>query len=266
MKIAVTGSQGKLGSWLVNKYGFIPLDCNITKPEEVKDVINTVSPDVIIHTAALTNVEYCEDNPKEAFDINVRGTANIVDYFTKGLLIYASTVHIFSGDNISAYKENSKPNPKNRYGFTKWAGEVIAQFGTCQTIIVRTSKLFDLAYLASGLLSLRENEIVAYPSFITRSFIYVPHFIDMLLKLIDLRETAPSIVNIAGSDTVSYYYFWKAMASVFEYDATLVRDRQFYIDGVPRPLRGGLNTSLARRLGLPSYNIISGILAVKETL
>jgi dTDP-4-dehydrorhamnose reductase len=266
MKIAVTGSEGRLGSWLVNKFGLTPLQCDITKSDEVEYAINTLSPDVIIHTAALTNVEFCEDNPKEAFDVNVRGTANIVDHFSKGLLIYISTVHIFSGDNISPYKETSKPNPKNHYGFTKWAGEAIASFGTHQTIVVRTSKLFDLAYLATGLNCLQEGKPKEYPTFITRSFIYVPHFIQGIMKLIDLRENAPDIVNVASTNVSSYADFWQAIAGHFNYGTSLVGGRSYDIGGINRPRRGGLDVSLSKRLGLPLYSTLDGILAIKEIM
>ena len=266
MKIAVTGSEGKLGSWLVNKFGFTPLECNILKPEEVQEAINTVSPDVIIHTAALTNVEYCQEHPKEAYEVNVHGTSNIVDVFTKGLLIYCSTVHVFSGNQYFAYSENHKPSPVNVYGFTKWAGEALASFGSQQTIVVRTSKLFDLAYLVHGIKLLQDGITQDYPTFITRSFVYTPHFIQGLLKLIDLRETAPNIVNIAGNGAWSYYDFWGNVAIELGYDSSYVMPRTVDNGELSRPKRGGLSTDLAARMGLPIYSAFGGIKAVKEIM
>lgn len=266
MKIAVTGSEGRLGSWLVNKYGFTPLNCDITKPEEVKHFIKSIAPDVIIHTAAMTNVTQCEENPKEAFTVNVEGTKNIVDNFTKGLLIYISTVHIFAGDAAFPYSEKSKPSPVNKYGWTKWTGEEIARFGSHQTIVVRTSKLFDLAYLAPGIKLLQEEKTQDYPTFITRSFIYVPHFIDGLMKLIDLRETAPKTVNIAGSFTFSYYTFWGFVAMDLGYDSSYTLPRTFDNGDLARPRRGGLSIELAKSMGLPIYSAVDGLRAIKELL
>lgn len=266
MKIAVTGSEGRLGSWLVNKWGLTPLDCDITKPEEVKHIIKSIAPDVIIHTAAITDVAYCEEHPKEAFLANVEGTKNIIDNFTKGLLIYISTVHIFDGNAVFPYSEKAKPNPINKYGWTKWMGEEMAKFGTHQTIVVRTSKLFDLAYLASGIKLLQDGVDQDYPTFMTRSFIYMPHFIYGLIKLIELRETAPNTINIASSLTPSYYGFWNNVAEILGYDRSYILPRTVDNGDVARPKRGGLNISLAQSMGLPIYTARDGLNAIKEIM
>lgn len=266
MKIAVTGSEGRLGSWLVNKWGLIPLDCDITKPEEVKHIITSIAPDVIIHTAAMTDVAYCEEHPKEAFIVNVEGTKNIVDNFTKGLLIYCSTVHVFDGNAAFPYSDHAKPNPVNKYGWTKWIGEEMARFGTHQTIVVRTSKLFDLAYLAPGIKLLQDGVVQDYPTFITRSFVYVPHFIQGLMKLIELRETAPKTVNIAGCFNLSYYDFWSRVAIVLDYSSNYILPRTLDNGGIARPKRGGLNINLAESMGLPIYSAVEGLHAIKEIM
>lgn len=266
MKIAVTGSEGRLGSWLVNKWGLTPLDCDITKPEEVKHVIKSIAPDVIIHTAAMTNVTQCEEHPKEAFSTNVEGTKNIIDNFTKGLLIYVSTVHVFDGNAAFSYSEHAKPNPINKYGWTKWVGEEMAKFGTHQTIVVRTSKLFDLAYLAHGMKLLQDGVTQDYPTFITRSFVYTSHFIQGLMGLIELRETAPDIVNIASLDTLSYYNFWSNVARILGYDIGYVLPRTIDNGDIARPKRGGLSNSLAKSMGLPIYSVFAGINAIKEII
>ena len=266
MKIAVTGSEGRLGSWLVNKWGLTPLDCDITKPEEVKHIIKSIAPDVIIHTAAMTDVTQCEEHPKEAFSTNVEGTKNIIDNFTKGLLIYLSTVHVFDGNAAFPYSENAKPNPVNKYGWTKWVGEEMARFGTNQTIVVRTSKLFDLAYLAPGIKLLQDGVNQDYPTFIKRSFVYIPHFIQGLMKLIDLRETAPNIVNIAGDCVYSYYDFWGYIAMMLGYSSSYILPRTIDNGDIARPKRGGLQTSLAQSMGLPMYNAIDGLNAIQEIM
>ena len=266
MKIAVTGSEGRLGSWLVNKWGLTPLDCDITRPEEVKHIIKSVAPDVIIHTAAMTDVTQCEEHPKEAFTVNVEGTKNIVDNFTKGLLIYCSTVHVFDGNAAFPYSENAKPNPVNKYGWTKWVGEEMARFGTHQTIVVRTSKLFDLSYLAHGMKLLQDGVVQDYPTFITRSFIYTSHFIHGLMKLIELHETTPNVVNIAGSLTQSYYSFWGDVARILGYDSSYVLPRTIDTEDIARPKRGGLNISLAQSMGLPIYSAVDGLNAIKEII
>ena len=76
MKIGVTGYNGRLGSELVSR-GCIPLDCNIAVRESVRDILQTVEPDIVIHCAAMTNVDDCEVYKDQAFIVNVRGTENL---------------------------------------------------------------------------------------------------------------------------------------------------------------------------------------------
>lgn len=266
MKIAVTGSNGLLGSNLVENWGCVPINCNITNPKSVEREIYEIAPDVIIHTAAQTNVDWCEKHPREAFEVNVRGTCNLIDVFHKGLFIYISSVHVFGGDKFYTYSEKHKPDPVNQYGFTKWAGEAVANMGTCKTIVVRASKLFDEDIMRIGLDDLKHGLSIEHPDFITRSFTYIPHFIQSLMKLIEMQETAPSIVNIASTDTWSHANFWRMTAHILGYDEKLIIHRKKDTGGVPRPWHGGLNTSLQRNLGLGSYSTVDGLNIIKEIL
>jgi dTDP-4-dehydrorhamnose reductase len=266
MKIAVTGSKGSLGKNLVENWGCIPINCDVTDPQMVKFQLHRISPDVIIHTAAQTNVDWCENNPREAFEVNVRGTCNLIDVFHEGLFIYVSSVHVFGGEKFYDYSEKHQPNPINKYGFTKWAGEAVADMGTCKTIVVRASKLFNLEMMEIGLDNLKKRIPQEYPDFITRSFTYIPHFIQSLMKLIEMQETAPPIVNIASTDTWSHANFWRMTAHILGYDEKLIIHRKKDVGGVPRPWHGGLNTNLQRNLGLGSYTTVDGLNVVKEIL
>src|SRR4030042_1075982 len=117
MKIATTGSEGTIGRELV-KRGCIPINIDITNSELIRNEIEYINPDVVIHCAALTDVKYCEEHFKESFEVNVRGTSNVVEAMPKNsLLIYLSTDHVFSGDNWvnHGYGEKHKPSPVNRF-------------------------------------------------------------------------------------------------------------------------------------------------------
>jgi dTDP-4-dehydrorhamnose reductase len=112
-KIAVTGHKGQIGRELI-KRGYEPLDCDITNLDQVNESIHRVNPDVIIHCAAMTDVEWCETHEKRAFAVNVNGTNNLLYDFT-GTLIYLSTVHVFNGQKYWDYSEKSRPDPVNVY-------------------------------------------------------------------------------------------------------------------------------------------------------
>ena len=101
------------------------IEIDITNKTNCKKILE-LKPDVIINTAAITNVDYCEKFEKNAFNVNVTGTKNISEIAEKlgSKLIHISTDAVFSG-NKKFYTEEDKPNPVNIYGKTKLESEKI---------------------------------------------------------------------------------------------------------------------------------------------
>lgn len=128
MKIIVTGPKGMLGSTLLKELGEegSALVADITDATEVMEEITSASPDVIIHTAAKTNIPFCEENPEIAYAVNTEGTKHIVDAARAvgARLIYISTVSVFSLLHGNA-REEDVPKPENVYNRTKFGGERI---------------------------------------------------------------------------------------------------------------------------------------------
>ena len=264
MKIAVTGNgDGNLRNELL-KRGCVPLACDITSIYAIKKAIKKVSPDVIIHCAAMTDVDACEANPKKAYEVNVVGTSNLVGEFD-GEFIYLSTDHVFSGKKYFLSRENHSPSPVNVYGFTKWSGEIIAGYGVCKTHVVRTSRLFTFDMLKSDLTDLCSRaEKKEYTGLIKRSFLWLPHFAEALMAYIELSNK-PDILHLAGTESMSYYRFWQKIAEHICTSDGMISERKHKLkDVVDRPFRGGLNVSLAEKLDLPLYSADDGIAAMGE--
>ena len=266
MKISVTGHKGKIGSELI-KLGYEPLECDITNLDQINDAIHSVKPDVIIHCAALSDVAYCEENQDEAFAVNARGVANML-YDFQGIFIYLGTVHVFDGQKYWNYSERQQPNPVNTYGFTKWSGEIISTYGTCRSVVVRISRTFSKESIQDTLYNLQNGESQEFPTFIKRSFNHVFHCAEGISWLAENVHKIPDLklVNIAGTDTLSYYQLWQWVARTFDYDEKLIVPRKHEIDLPPRPFRGGLSTRLASKLGIPLYSAIDGLKLIKEKL
>ncbi len=268
MKIAVTGYEGRIGS-LLDRRGYTPLECDITDVEQVHDTVSRINPDVIIHCAAITDVGYCErskENEKEAYKVNVRGTATILDKF-EGTLIYLSTVHVFNGQKYFDYTEKHRPDPVNVYGFTKWAGEIAADAFAKKLIVLRISKTFDYGSMREDISMLqfgREN-VLEYTTLIKRSFVYTPHLVEGIGWI---AENLPDVklLNVSGTDTLSYYDFWLQAANILGLDEKRIIPRKHKIDDYPRPFRGGLNVKKAKKLGVPLYSAIDGLKEMKEQL
>jgi len=263
-KIGITGYQGLIGSELI-KQGCVPLECDVTSRTQVDHEINAVVPDIIIHCAAITNVSECEHDTKKAFNVNVKGVTNVLDVFD-GTFIFISTVHVFNGHHrFWGYSEKHKPDPVNVYGFTKWAGEIAThQYGNKSGVVIRTSKVFDYEYLETSLMVLKMGVSLEFPTFITRSFVHVEHFVKGLLGYTKLPFLSPNLLNIAGTDTMNYWQFWVNIAKTFELDERLVIARSNQIEAAPRPFRGGLDVGLAKKLGIPLYSVYEGLELIKD--
>jgi len=263
MNIGVTGYKGFVGSELVRR-GCIPLECDITKQDEIKRALDKVQPDAIIHCAALTDVEHVEKNFKAGFDVNVRGTANLSALAGKDVfIIYISSDHIFPGNKfwVQGYNERATPNPTNRYGFLKWGGE-LALLDHPNSLIVRSSKLYNYAWLKPTIDKLLNNETVEFTDVIKRSFMYLPHFVDALAWLVEHRVDNKAL-NISGESVFSYYLFWTIVQKQLGLPGIIVPRKHELEDACPRPLRAGLDVREASRLGVPMGSMAAALEEIK---
>lgn len=164
MKILITGSKGQLGNELQNiiKIGeaeiglvseaikntqVIALDIDeldITNLEEVREIIHSESPNVVINCAAATNVDGCETNKELAFKINSIGPRNlaIVCEELGAKLVQISTDYVFSGDGENELNEFDLTGPESVYGTTKLLGERYVSEFSSKYFIVRTAWLY----------------------------------------------------------------------------------------------------------------------------
>lgn len=243
-KISVTGrNHGKIQKRLL-PFGVEPLHCDITDIVWVRKELERVKPDVIIHAAAMTNVDECWKNYEQAIQVNFRGT-NIVceaasDVIGEGRVLLLSTDHVFDGKKGN-YKETDKPNPaqNENYGLTKLAAEEVVDVYEGKT--VRLSKGVsafddDVAQLLMG-----GNK--TFPTFIKRSYCHLDFLAEQIYWCADHFDEIPEILHLGGGKVLSSYEFAKMVGNA--------EPRDYEIEGfAPRPFKCGLNTSLAKSLGI----------------
>jgi dTDP-4-dehydrorhamnose reductase len=142
----ITGGSGKLGTELAKVF---PEALHPTRQEldlRVKALVDEYvakqKPDVVIHTAALTSVPFCEENRKEAYETNVKGTENLVKaclaHDAKCYFVQISTACVFRGD-VGNYIETDLPYPKNYYSLTKLLAEFVVTCSGLKSLIIRTN-------------------------------------------------------------------------------------------------------------------------------
>ena len=152
MKVAVIGSNGQLGSDLVNEFtlcGFevVPLthsDLNVEDIDSVRSVLMDLYPDFILNTAAFHVVPKCEEDPTKAFQVNAIGALNLakISDELKAVNIYYSTDYVFDGKKMAPYFESDNPNPLNIYATTKLLGEYYTLNYSQKGIVLRVSGIY----------------------------------------------------------------------------------------------------------------------------
>ncbi len=150
MRILVTGARGMLGSdlcpLLAKEHEVVGVDIDdfdITSSTASDEVVK-ISPQIVCHLAAATDVDGCEEDPGRAYLTNGIGTRNIVIGCQKlGIpILYLSTDYVFDGGKSEPYLELDLPNPLNVYGRSKLQGEWYVSHLLTQFYIVRSSWLF----------------------------------------------------------------------------------------------------------------------------
>ncbi len=163
-KVLITGSSGMLGIDLCQELGgdydvygadLVKHDtlgvkrfekCDITNEDETLNVLSKIRPDIVIHTAAWTDVDGCELDEDKAYGVNSEGTENVALACGENgsILLYLSTDFVFDGKKKTAYKETDKANPISIYGDSKFVGEETIQRIWPKHFIIRTSWLYGM--------------------------------------------------------------------------------------------------------------------------
>ncbi|WP_430477058.1 dTDP-4-dehydrorhamnose reductase [Bacillus cereus] len=154
MKVLVTGAKGQLGQDVVKLleeqawevFGFGREELNITDEKQVNEKILLIQPDIIIHTAAYTQVDQAESDEETAFKVNAEGTKYLAQAAEAvgARFCYVSTDYVFDGTKNEPYKADDQTNPQTIYGKSKLVGERYTQEYCSKSYIVRTSWVFGL--------------------------------------------------------------------------------------------------------------------------
>lgn len=151
MRLVITGATGLLGSELCRslqgRYSVIAWARrapDITQLETVETTLKSLQPDLVIHTAAMTDVDACEGDPEGAMRVNALGAENVAKACASAgaALMAISTDYVFDGCLGRPYREGDPTNPVNAYGRSKLEGERRAFKFSPKCMVVRVSGLF----------------------------------------------------------------------------------------------------------------------------
>jgi len=188
----------------------------------VSDTIKRLEPDLIIHSAALTDVDRCEREKDLAFRINVEGTRAISGAAERAgsHLVYISTDYVFDGER-GMYSEEDEPHPVSYYGLTKLLGEQFCP-AVARTCVIYGSrpasgKINFALWIIESLRAGRQIRLVT-DQFITPTL--NTNLAEMLLEAGERRLAG--IYHLAGADRISRYDYACALARAFDLDDRLI--------------------------------------------
>ncbi|MFQ6068742.1 MAG: dTDP-4-dehydrorhamnose reductase [Candidatus Bathyarchaeia archaeon] len=241
-KVLVTGASGLLGSKIVDKaekkYIVYPthatrplfpnsLEMNITSESEVEHVFSQVEPDVVIHTAAETNVDKCEENKNHALKVNAEGTKNLAKACKQvnAKIVYISTDYVFDGEK-GLYTEEDEPNPVNYYGLTKLMGEKYVTELCGNFVILRTSVLYGVHpekpnFTMWVITALKEKKPLTIVKDHYNSPTFAANFAEVILEIVNKR--LEGVYHTAGSERISRYEFALKIAEAFNFNSSLIK-------------------------------------------
>ena len=246
MKIFITGANGLLGQHLVAT--FLQTRCEViatgrasnlpfpiaermkyyqadlTDSAEMTAIIDREKPGLIIHAAAMTNVDDCEKQPGLSSKVNVNATAGLVALATKhgSHLVYISTDFVFEGTK-GGYRENDERKPVNHYGLTKMQAEDLVRDASIPITIIRTCLVYgNMLYgNRTSLVSWVKEKLQQQEKIrVVDDQLRTPTSVDDLVAGIMLAVTkrAAGIFHISGADILTPYQMAMETVSILNLD------------------------------------------------
>jgi dTDP-4-dehydrorhamnose reductase len=289
-KILITGSNGLLGQKLVEKlcqdadieviatakgdnrlpfssnYQYHSLD--ITMEEEVQAIIEKYKPEVIIHTAAMTNVDQCELEKEACWKLNVKAVEFLTNAAEKfgSFFLHLSTDFIFDGAK-GPYTEKAEANPLSFYGWSKLAAEKIVENSKTKWAIARTILVYGIAHDMSRtniILWVKKELENGRKIKVVNDQWRTPTLAEDLADgcILIAKQEAEGVFNISGEDLLTPHQMAIMTAEYFNLDSSLIDevDGSIFKQTAKRPARTGFILDKAKNnLGYNPKNFREGI-------
>mgnify|MGYP001580137026 CR=1 FL=1 len=226
-RILITGGSGMIGTNI--SFGVKPSskELDITNYSDIENAIKKYKPEAILHLAAFIDMKKSEEDPIQAYEVNVLGAYNIAKACRKYkiYLSYLSTCAVFNGKKASPYVESDKTDPLNVYGKTKLAGEMIINDLVKESLIIRTGWLFgvnpseDKKFVGKTILKFKNGETVVATSDRTGSPTYIKDLVSTLEKLINQKKIG--LLHVVNDGTASYLEIAKMIKKLGNFSGKL---------------------------------------------
>jgi len=278
-KLLITGGSGFLGSNIIRMAAkdfevyatynshpsktrgckFVPLD--IRDKQRVLSTFEEIKPTLVIHTAALADVDYCEGHANEARMTNVRGTENMALAAKRvgAKMIYISTDSVFDGKK-GMYVEEDTSCPLNVYAITKLGGEEKVQHWLPDGIIVRTAFYgwgsSNKASLAEWVVSsLRQGKTIKMFTDVFFSPIFIDNLVEAMIEL--YRNGIHGIYHVGGRERCSKYTFGQEITQAYGLDKSLIQPSSITEVGLRAPRPKDISLDITKISGVINTRLLN---------
>ncbi|RYF89303.1 MAG: SDR family oxidoreductase, partial [Chitinophagaceae bacterium] len=247
-------------------------NADIATELSVHKVFAEEQPDLVVHAAAMTQVDECELNQEICERINVQGTSHVIvnaeQYSRK--IIYVSTDFVFDGEK-GDYSEEDQMGPVSWYGFTKMQAESLVETCDMPWAIVRTCLVYGntLTGTRSNIINwVKENLSAGKLIRVVSDQVRTPTYIDDLVNgiMLIIEKSAEGTFHIAGKDVLTPYDMALKTAALYGLDASLITkvDASTFSQPGRRPAKTNFDISRARmELGYEPGSFEEGINKMK---
>ena len=203
MKICITGSGGRLGAALVREYeapfdvvSFNRAQLDLADPDQIRKSLGDAEFDLLINSAAFTNVDLAEKERDQAYRVNEDGPRVLAEICRarKVPLIHFSTDYVFDGAKPQPYHEDDEARAISVYGQSKRAGEEAVLSVSQDHLVVRVSWVFGPdrpSFVDQMIDRARENDAIAAVADKVSTPTYTRDIADMLLRVVAARGGDP---------------------------------------------------------------------------
>jgi dTDP-4-dehydrorhamnose reductase len=231
MRVAITGAAGLFGRGLAaafsTRHQVFPLthaDADITDAESIGAALDRVHPDLVVHSAAIPDLDICEADPAKALRVNYQGTCNVADAVRRlgAGLAHISTDAVFGGRKAAPYVETDPTAPITVYGRTKVQAEEAVK-NLERYWIFRVSVLFGpgkINFVEKGLRKLAAGEEYKVAS---DQLGCATHTVDAGLKIMEVAESGRcGLYHLANQGACTRFELARAAAKLAGLDAEKV--------------------------------------------
>ena len=257
MRILLTGAGGQLGRALQARFVEHEVLALRHSQLDIGDRAAVLgyadlNVDLILHVAAMTDVDGCERNPEEAYRANALGTQNaaLLAQRCDAAMVYISTDYVYDGRKGAPYWEWDATNPLSVYGASKLAGEWFVQSLLNRFYIARTAWVYGPEGNNFPRKILGLSERLPKLSVVTTESghpTYAPHLADALYRLV--RSEAYGLYHLVNEGLVSRYDFARAVLVAGGRSDYPIEPADYYERAATPPAHVELSTDGARQVG-----------------